>query len=229
MQLLPILWSSPCHSQLYNSQLPVENVTSTKLLVVTSGHHFHFTSHIDDVLKRSNPVLHALITLKTAGLDKAVSLTLLCSVITSKLTYAALDWFPYISLSDSEILECRKKLCPRIMFPEVEQYIDRLIIGRIDELKLLTFCVYGISIKIWTISNHPLHKFLIDQLHDIRVHPAKLTATTSVLSRPIFLNTYNFINIFSCMVLFVYIAIDQQIKVYQRKQLFSIGNAALRK
>lgn len=91
--------------------MSVENRTATKLLEITLHNYLHFISHVDDVLTRSNPALHAVITTKKSELDKAILLTYYCSVKRPEVTYAEPGWYFNISISDSERLESRQKLC----------------------------------------------------------------------------------------------------------------------
>ena len=144
-------------------------------------------SLINNLIKKSNPALHALISLKKSGVDQRGLVIFYCAVIRSLLTYAVPGWFPYLPSFAIDKLERRQKLCLRIIYPDVQHYIERLRLAHIEELNTFMdiMCLNYIS-KIKACDSHPLHKYIFIQQFNNRGRPINLTTNKSLLSRSLF-------------------------------------------
>ena len=77
---------------IYVSGLPVQSVSSFKLLGVTPSNDLTWNSHVEKVIKKAISRLYALHQLKKAGLSKTDLVIIYGSFVRSVVEYAAPAW-----------------------------------------------------------------------------------------------------------------------------------------
>lgn len=138
--------------------MPIQEVTTTKLLGVTFDQHLTFTTQVDNAVSRASSSFHALIQLKRAGVNAANLLTFYQTRILSVLFYGAPAWYPHITQHAKDRLQRYERLCLRIIFPNLEGYDSRLKhIGQLDiNARLDIACLKYVS-RVKGNPDHPLN------------------------------------------------------------------------
>ena len=77
---------------IYVSGLPVQSVSSFKLLGIILSNDLTWNSHVEKIIKKANSRLYALRQLKKAGLSKTDFVIIYCSFVRSVVEYAAPTW-----------------------------------------------------------------------------------------------------------------------------------------
>ncbi len=96
--------------------LPVQSVSSFKLLGLTLSHDLSWNCYVQKVIKKANSRLYTLRQLKKAGLSRIDLVNTYCSFVRSAIEYAAPAW--------TNLIECIQKRALRIIFPST--YEDAL-------------------------------------------------------------------------------------------------------
>ena len=81
-----------------------------------------FSSHVDAIIEKARPAVHAIIQLKKIGVSSNSLAIFYQSRNLSIIAYAAPSWFPYLSNTDKEKLEWLWRLCLRALLPDIDNY-----------------------------------------------------------------------------------------------------------
>ena len=95
-------YNHTCFSPIYISGVPVELVSTFKLLGVHWSNDLTWNSHADYIMKKANSRLYSLRKLRKAGLKQSDFATVYCSFIRSILEYASPSW-PTLSSTLSNV------------------------------------------------------------------------------------------------------------------------------
>ena len=139
----------------------IEQKEEVKLLGVTFDSHMRFSTHVDNIIRRTKPAFHAIIRLKKAGLTPTNLVLFYKSRIVSILTYCSPSWYPYISGNDKTKLERYERLCLRIILPNIDSYDEQLGLLNLSPInaQLDASCTRYIE-KIRNSHDHPLHHYI---------------------------------------------------------------------
>ena len=91
----------------------IEDLSAVKLLGVKFDSHMKFTNHVESVIDKAKPAVHAIIQLKKIGVTSISLCRFYQSRVLSILAYAAPSWFPYLSKNHEEKLERLQKNLPQ--------------------------------------------------------------------------------------------------------------------
>ena len=138
-----------------NTNQSVTNVSSTKLLGVTLDSHLTFSEHVSEVRKAANRKIHGLLVLKQSGVNTETLVMMYRAQILPTITYSAPAWFPFLADYLRNELEKIQKLALRIIFNDLEHYIDRLNAAKLTPLCDLLYDVC--STFVLRIVNNPEH------------------------------------------------------------------------
>ena len=126
-------YSLASDNTIYVSGLPVERVSSFKLLGFFISDDLSWNCHVDYVIQKAISRLYALRLLKKAGLGHSDLVNIYCSFIRSRVEHAS----PALSsLTNylSDLIESIQKRGLRIIYPDVLSYEDVLICARLKTL-----------------------------------------------------------------------------------------------
>ncbi len=128
-------YSLPSDNAIYVSGLPVERVTSFKLLGLMISDDLSCNCHVDYVIKKANSRLYALRLLKKAGLHHLELVNIYWSFIRSRarVEYASPAWSSLTNYL-SDLIESIQKRALRIIYPDVLSYQDVLICNGLETL-----------------------------------------------------------------------------------------------
>ena len=128
--------------------------------------HLKFHSYVDHIIDKTKHALHGLIKLRKAGVRSHTLVLFYEARLLSVLSYAAPCWFPHTPQNYKVKLERFQKLCTRIMIQYEEEYEERLLLLKLEELNihLDILCLKYIA-KVCDYDDHPCKKFLKDQDH----------------------------------------------------------------
>ncbi|CAB4010211.1 Hypothetical predicted protein, partial [Paramuricea clavata] len=121
-----------CFSPIYISGVPVELVSSLKLLGVHLSNDLTWNLHADYTIKKANSRLYSLHKLRKAGLKQSDLATVYCSFICSLLEYATPSWATLSSMLSNET-ELIRRLALKIIYPDLS-YADVLDTTGFDTL-----------------------------------------------------------------------------------------------
>ena len=110
---------------IYVSGLPVQSVSSFKLLGVTLSNDLTWNSHVEKVIRKANSRLYAPRQLKKAGLSKTDLVIIYSSFVRSVVEYAAPAW-SNVTMYLSDSIETIQKRSLRIIYPSLT-YEDALV------------------------------------------------------------------------------------------------------
>lgn len=152
----------------------IERVTTFKLLGIHLDEHLNFHAHVSTIIDRSHTKCYALLILKRYGVDKTGLLKYYCSVIRPLITYACPSWYPSAAKHDIDRLENIQKKCIKIIFPNTEHYLDRLVEAELPTLELyMNEICSSYSSKVILNSQHRLHQ-LIPPRQSINRHSTRI-------------------------------------------------------
>ena len=100
------------------SGLPVQSVSSFKLLGFILSNDLTWNSHVEKINKKANSRLYALRQLKKAGLSKTDLVIIYCSLVRSVVEYAAPAW-SNVTIYLSDLIETIQKRALRIIYPSL--------------------------------------------------------------------------------------------------------------
>ena len=155
--------------------------SSVILLGVCFDNHMRFSAHVDSVLSKLRPAVHAIIWLRKVGVSTSSLVTFYRSKILSVIFYAAPIWVPYLSKGDKERLERLQKLCLRVRLPYFDCYDERLAALSLTELSVyLDICCLKYVDKLRKDSSHLHHHYVhLDSNNDRRHHKTPTPPKTS--------------------------------------------------
>ena len=125
-------YNHTCFSPIYISGVPVELVSSFKLLGVHLSNDLTWNSHADYIMKKANSRLYSLRKLRKAGLKQSDLATVYCSFIRSLLEYASPSWATLSSTLSNEIESIQRRAL-KIIYPDLS-YADALDTTGFDTL-----------------------------------------------------------------------------------------------
>ena len=111
-------YSLPCNNAIHVSGIPVESVSSFKLLGLMFSDDLFWNCHVDYVVRKANSRLYAIRQLKKAGLSQSDLVNIYCSFIRSRIEYASSAWSA-LSINLSDLIESIQKRALRIIYPYV--------------------------------------------------------------------------------------------------------------
>ena len=114
------------------SGMPVERVSSFKLLGLLLSDDLSWNCHVDYVIKKANTRLYALRILKKAGLSQSELVNIYCSFIRSRIEYASPAWSS-LTVYLSGVIESIQKRALRIIYPDTS-YEGALICTGLETL-----------------------------------------------------------------------------------------------
>ena len=145
----------------------IENTTITenedvKLLGVHFDQHLKFSKHVDKLIERTRPSVHAITKLRKAGVSSSSLALFYKARVLSILSYSAPSWFPFLSQHDNkEKLENHQKLCLRAIKPTTNDYNELLSSLNLSELNLYLslHCLRYVE-KVKKSPSHILHSYI---------------------------------------------------------------------
>ena len=93
-----------------------------------------FSEHVSEVRKAANRKIHGLLVLKQSGVNTDKLVMMYRAQILPTITYSAPAWFPFLADYLRNELEKIQKLTLRIIFNDLEHYIDRLNAAKLTPL-----------------------------------------------------------------------------------------------
>ena len=111
-------YSLASDNTIYVSGLPVERVSSFKLLGLLISDDLSWNCHVDYVIQKAISRLYALRLLKKAGLSHSDLVNIYCSFIRSRVEYASPAWSSLTNYL-SDLIESIQKRALRIIYPDV--------------------------------------------------------------------------------------------------------------
>ena len=168
----------------------IEDLSAVKLLGVKFDSHMKFTNHVESVIDKAKPAVHAIIQLKKIGVTSISLCRFYQSRVLSILAYAAPSWFPYLSKNDKEKLERLQKLCLRVILPDIDNYDERLSYLNLESLSvhLDITCLKYVS-KVSSNTDHPLARYQPQLRTTVKTHRkglARPTSRTALCGRSLF-------------------------------------------
>ena len=154
---------------LMNEQHKVENVSSSKLLGVTIDEHLTFQTHVEEIKKAANRKSHGLLLLKQSGVNQESLVHLYKTRVIPTISHAAPSWYPFITQLQQKEIESCQKLALQIIYPEVDDYHERLAAAMLPTLNetLKTMC-HAFVRRVKENRDHPLNARLPTRKDGIR-------------------------------------------------------------
>ena len=118
MLILFLEYSTSTINPIYVSGIPVEVVPSFKLLGLTLSCNLSWSSHVDFIMRKANSRLYALRQLKRAGVGQHDLVSIYCSIIRSRVEYAAPAW-SNLTTGLSNLIETVQRRALKIVFPSL--------------------------------------------------------------------------------------------------------------
>ena len=171
------------------NDMPISQNSSVKLLGVCFDNHMRFSAHVDSVISKLRPAVHAIIQLRKVGVSTSSLVTFYRSRVLSVISYAAPSWFPFLSKGDKEILERLQKLCLRVILPWIEHYDERLAALNLTEISVyLDICCLKYVNNVRKNTSHPhhhhLHRLATNDSHHHKTTTLPKTNTAHCRKKP---------------------------------------------
>jgi hypothetical protein len=163
---------------------PVDLVDEWKFLGITIDKFLNFNAHITDITSRAKKRFYVLLQLKRMGISKEKLCLFYTSNIRSILTYCIPAFFGFLSNRHKETLESIQKLCTKIILPNEKDYLKRLTILQLPDLKLFSeeLC-HRHFLKIYNDENHQLRSLIPEKQSANRRHSTRLRYSFLVTCR----------------------------------------------
>ena len=127
------LRSGPDLTPLRINELPLERVSSHKVLGVTICDTLKWNEHVCEMVTKASRRLYILRVLKRAGIPSSDLINVFHALVHSVLEYACVTWSTSIPVYLKEKIERIQKGALRILFPEVS-YEEAIVLAHTTRL-----------------------------------------------------------------------------------------------